>query len=605
LFFYFFHLNVLIQIKNKLHSIIKWKWVPAILIAFFPGYLFLYSAWGSVLISLVLRFWIYGSAVLLITFLFTLPDEQIFNFKSFFIALIIFCSSFLMANKLKEVVTYPFNLYWSEGNRFWDYSVLFARNKYIYPADKPIFTFIELGRQSLWGLPFLLGNPSILLMRLWDVILFSIPYALLGIVIFRKKYVHKGVIYLAGLWVLLFLDQGPIYTPLIFSAMLVIFAFEIPLVWASLLVLFAGYYANLARYTWSFAPAIWAGLMAFFSPTNSKETPYKINWVRFICLVATGIFGGFILPMIIPLANNAAPDQTQTGVFSSAQTTLQNQSLIWSRLLPNPTYATGILLGLILATLPLVIIIIYFSIKSKLRLNLLQSMAVLGTSLLFLAVGLIASVKIGGGSNLHNLDMFLINLLIIAGLVWKYGIDQKIIDFKSHSTWVNGILATLVVLPVCQTLFTQIPYKFATERYQQNVIKAIQDSADVAKKSGEVLFIDQRQLLTFGYVTGIPLIVDYEKKYLMNEAMSNDQALFNKFYLDLKDHRFSLIINEPIFIDYQAEEVDFGTENDAWVKWVSKPLLCYYQPQDTYKNVNVELLIPRTPPPDPALQCPN
>ena len=43
--------------------------------------------------------------------------------------------------------------------------------------------------------------------------------------------------------------------------------------------------------------------------------------------------------------------------------------------------------------------------------------------------------------------------------------------------------------------------------------------------SGEVLFMDQRQLLTFGYITDVPLVPDYEKKVMMNEALSGNVSL--------------------------------------------------------------------------------
>jgi len=90
----------------------------------------------------------------------------------------------------------------------------------------------------------------------------------------------------------------------------------------------------------------------------------------------------------------------------------------------------------------------------------------------------------------------------------------------------------------------------------------------------------------------------------MNQAMSGDEELFNKFYTDLRSHRFSLIINEPSFINYQTEDYEFGTENNVWVEWVAKPLSCYYRPLKTFKNVKVELLIPRVIPPDPTWNCP-
>ncbi len=38
---------------------------------------------------------------------------------------------------------------------------------------------------------------------------------------------------------------------------------------------------------------------------------------------------------------------------------------------------------------------------------------------------------------------------------------------------------------------------------------------------------------------------------------------------------------------------EFGEENNAWVKWVSVPVLCYYEPVKTIKAMRVQLLIPK------------
>ena len=43
---------------------------------------------------------------------------------------------------------------------------------------------------------------------------------------------------------------------------------------------------------------------------------------------------------------------------------------------------------------------------------------------------------------------------------------------------------------------------------------------------------------------------------------------------------------------------EFGEENNAWVEWVSIPVRCYYQEVETYKDVNVMLLIPKPVPDD-------
>jgi hypothetical protein len=117
-----------------------------------------------------------------------------------------------------------------------------------------------------------------------------------------------------------------------------------------------------------------------------------------------------------------------------------------------------------------------------------------------------------------------------------------------------------------------------------------------AQKSGEVLFMDQRQLLTFGNIQDVPLVNEYEKKYMMDQAMAGDQTYFEQFYRDLADQRFSLIITEPLFTRIKDSSDSFGEENNAWVRWVAEPLLCYYAPARKIQSVDVQLLVPREDP---------
>jgi hypothetical protein len=580
------------------------RWVLVIILGLFPVCFFSFSDWGSVFISPMLRLGVFASIIFLATCLLTRLTKTMLSFKSFLIASILTGSVFLIGDKLKEVVNYPFILYWSEGNRFWDYSVLFARDKYLYPANQPIFTFIDLGRQSLWGLPFLIKNPPISLLRFWNVILFTIPTILLGYILFKNKALSVKAALLLGLWAFLFLNLGPIYSPLILSAILVVVAVNLPLGWMILIMMIAGYYANLTRYTWSFAPAIWGVLLTLFYSKNEGKLSLHINWLKVFTSGLAGLVGGFLLPVLLPLTNNGATQEIQQDILSTAQTTLQTQSLIWSRLLPNQTFPPGIVFGLLLVILPLILVLIIFVRQSHIKLNKLQLIAIASSSTVFLLVGLIASVKIGGGSNLHNLDMLLINLLLMAGLAWKFGAQEWLINSDKHSPITKLLLVFMLLYPLYPTLLTASPLKLPSLQDQKNTLAIIQKSVKDAKEIGEVLFIDQRQLLTFGQIKDVPLVPDYEKKYLMNEAMSSNQTLFNKFYQDLRNHRFALLINEPTFIDYQAEDYYFGSENDAWVKWVAQPLLCFYRPLYTFKNMGVEILIPRITPPDPSWQCP-
>jgi hypothetical protein len=84
----------------------------------------------------------------------------------------------------------------------------------------------------------------------------------------------------------------------------------------------------------------------------------------------------------------------------------------------------------------------------------------------------------------------------------------------------------------------------------------------------------------------------------MNEALASDGTYFDEFYKDLIAHRFSLIVSEPLRTPVQDSTFQFGEENNAWVKWVSAPLLCYYEKLETLKNVKIQLLVPKAIPED-------
>lgn len=107
--------------------------------------------------------------------------------------------------------------------------------------------------------------------------------------------------------------------------------------------------------------------------------------------------------------------------------------------------------------------------------------------------------------------------------------------------------------------------------------------------------MDQRQLLTFGYVKAIAFVPEYEKKYMMDQAMAGNGEYFLPYYQDLARKRFALIVTEPLKVNLKENGV-FSEENDAWVVWVSAPTLCFYEPIMTDKSVGVQMLVPRQNP---------
>ena len=201
--------------------------------------------------------------------------------------------------KLCQVTAYPFTLYWSEGNRFFDYSTLFGSYRYIFPAGEKIYAFISWGMQVPWAIPFILPNLSISAFRLWYQLVWIIPPALLGLIAAWKK-PFKGhnivtALIFAG-WAFLFLDQGPIYAPLILAGTITLLAVRAKLPLGALLILVTSFYARNARWTWSYSPGLWAGMLALLAvkdPDFSKEGLKKL--VKPVVLGLSGYLGGQIL----------------------------------------------------------------------------------------------------------------------------------------------------------------------------------------------------------------------------------------------------------------------------------------------------------------------
>jgi hypothetical protein len=234
----------------------------------------------------------------------------------------------------------------------------------------------------------------------------------------------------------------------------------------------------------------------------------------------------------------------------------------------------------------------------------------------FLVVGLIVSTKIGGGGDLHNLDMFLIGLVFAAALAWRAVGREGLSSLVRRSLWAGPVMLALLAVPVYQPLMALRPLSFSQDASWISVLAGVERARDLgslpdaqvvsssldqlstavreAQDQGDVLFMDQRQLLTFGDIRDVPLVGAYEKKRLMDEALSQNRDYFKRFYADLAARRFSLIISSPLRTPIKDSEYGFGEENNAWVKWVARPILCYYAEQDTLNEVKVELLTPRT-----------
>lgn len=607
------------------------RWLLALIVFVMPVWFFQYIAWGLVFNDIYVRILIWGLIVFGITFFIT-NENVLLSWTRFLVAVLLTSSEFVIAVPFMNVTDYPFSLGWSEGNRMWDYSILFGRHLYNYPANQKIVVLLDTGRQFVGGLPFIIPGLTIEMERFWIALTVIIPYLLLGLVVFRFVRKDLKVWLLATLWVLIFLKQGPIHPPLVLCAIAVAFLWRSPLWLALPLIAVTGYIAEESRFTWVFAPGMWIGMLELAGATLQDNKLSRNSWIRAISLSLAGLAGGQFGQKIAGLlAGNVTAITTVSAATSVnsvvSQVSSPSQPLLWYRLLPNETYGVGILVGLLIATAPLIIVLLYLIISRKWVLNIWQVLSIIGPLLAFLGVGIIVSTKIGGGGDLHNMDMFLIGLMFAAVIAWQKGGWGWLTKIELSPAWVKVVLVLLLALPGLQALGDMRSFSFMediswlriltgaqdnstldmypSDETTNSALAAIQEEVALAQSlGGEILFIDQRQLLTFGYITNILFVPEYEKKILMNNALGSRVNYFQGFYNELAEHRFALIVSEILRTPIKDSSFQFGEENNAWVKWVANPLLCYYEPKLTIKEVGVQLLVPKSKPVDCSSQLP-
>ncbi|NLF51813.1 MAG: hypothetical protein GX577_11820 [Leptolinea sp.] len=572
--------------------------VLVIILIFFTTVLFLYTSFGNYQFIYWLRlFTIFFCGFTSAFLLFYRTIDFQFLIKASGMVLLA-SVVFVLGDWMTGVSDYPFSLSWSEGNRFWDYSIMFGVDRYINPTGETVIPFLEAGRQFLWALPFAIPSVGIWGMRLWNVILWVVPPLVLGwAAVFNRKTFRREWVWQIGFgsWCFMFLSQGPIYPPLVICAILVVIGLrQKNLFVAILLVALASYYARISRWTWMYAPGLWAGLVTLIEIKNPSFGNKR--WKELIRPVLMGLSGLVGVEVIARLVSRFSQNQVVVEgnvVLAVTDSFALKQPFIWERLFPNPTYAPGILLGYLWVGGPLLLFFVWMIVRRYWKTNWMQNMSlavIIGT---FSVIGVIISVKIGGGSNLHNLDMLWMTMVMAAAWIFRDWLDRGLPGLSNNKALIVIFCLTLV-FPTTTMIQYGEPFIIPGDYFVTSSLEKLKIEVADAQEKGEVLFMDQRQLLTFGYVTDVPLVAEYEKKLMMDKAMSEDKVFLDGFYEDIQNHRFSMIVTEPLRKSMADESTrNFAEENNFWVYWVSRPILQYYKPKVTYDEVGVQLLIPR------------
>ena len=206
------------------------------------------------------------------------------------------------------------------------------------------------------------------------------------------------------------------------------------------------------------------------------------------------------------------------------------------------------------------------------------------------------SIKIGGGSDLHNLDAYLILLMLVGGYFYFDRFTPEMERIASPIAFPTALIAIVILFPVWMSVKGISSFITWNHSQANQLLESVRSQTEsVAKTGGEVLFITQRQLLALKMVN-VPLVPDYEQDYMMEMVMSHNRPYLDRFHKDLQTGRFSMIVASAYSSSPQGSGRMFGNENDLWVEEVVIPLNCYYQEVPEFINQPVALYVPRDQP---------
>jgi len=212
--------------------------------------------------------------------------------------------------------------------------------------------------------------------------------------------------------------------------------------------------------------------------------------------------------------------------------------------------------------------------------------------IILLTGGVVVSVKMGGGNNLHNLDMFLVFLLILANDCVRRIIHGQIDKPDLWPELPRGLALIAFITPILWVVATSQEVNLPPPGAGVEELQIISREVEKAAQEGDVLFLEQRQLLAFDFIENIPLVPEYELKEVMDHAMAGDETYFRGFYQDLEGGRFSLIVASGMSLAKHRVPHSFEEESEAWRKYVAVKLFDWYSPAIKLDDVGVWLYKP-------------
>ncbi len=484
---------------------------------------------------------------------------------------------------LNPVRDFPFSIGWSEASRYYYASLFFDQKLYGLDLSPSV---LHPTRYLMQSLPFLLDGIPLWGHRLWQALLWIVLTALTSYVFVRRLRL-KGWLpaILTAITVYLYLFRGAVYYHLLVPVMIVLAGFDRRKPWRSAaVVVLASAWAGISRINWYPVPAMLAIALYLLEEKQGNKPLWRyLSFPALWSVLGLGTaFGSQALYMFL---SGNKPEQF-TSSFSS--------SLLWYRLWPSSTFRLGLVFSALLVSFPLLWLIVARFWQSRGRWAFIRPFGLMTMLLVLFAGGLIVSVKIGGGSNLHNLDAYLVLLLLIAGYLYfdRFADEEENASSPVTYNWFRTL--SLLAVPIFFALRGGGLMRLPSPEDTQAALKQLYWTVNyAARDDGDVLFVSERQLLLFEDEFDMPLVPAYEKVFFMEMVMSQNRLYLEQFYNDIQSQRFEAIVTDPVVAFYKDQQRSWAEEHNVWVRFVNRPLLCYYRPRLTLDGMAVQVLYPR------------
>ena len=548
---------------------------------------------GGILPKVMPILWVFLWASLVQVFGLKLIQPSLRWHTSFAIILLVQGMIYQLWGIFAAASTDPFSMGYSEAGRHFYASLFFSEKLYGMKLPLP---FLHPSRYLLLSIPFLIDGLPLWAHRFWQALLwFALTLGASYSLAWRMRLKSWAKV-LVTAWAFLFFLQGAVYYHLQICVILVLIGVHMESggsppkqsigkangfqnTRALIIIIVASLWAGISRVNWFPVPAMLAIALYVL------ETPLKNRgWKYWITPAIWGIVGiaSALLSQFIYIQVSGNADVSSFGSSFTSQ-------LIWARLIPNETFPLGIIPGILLVSGPLMIAF-YQMIRGKMNLlHPFRWLALLAMLFVLFVGGAVVSTKIGGGGDLHNMDAFLVMLSVVVMAFWTNQVkgDEEPVPMWGRVGW--GVTAAALLIPLGFAIRHIGFYPTYDSSITAKNIQLLQESIQT---NGEILFITERQLITFDYLHGVRLVPEYEQSELMEMAMSRNQPYLEKYYDDLHNRRFALIIAEEQKFTEQKHGA-FMEEDAAWVHYVGVPLLCNYKPVLDLASNNIQVFEPR------------